>query len=85
MEIDDVALPPQLTLTQAFDTLTKIKKTATGPRWHSLLGVERLFRHTISCRYEYMEHVSAKSCLSSGGRGPGKKQMSAPFLKSIHL
>ena len=31
MEIDDVALAPQLTLTQAFDTLTKIKKTATGP------------------------------------------------------
>ena len=31
MEIDDVALAPQLTLTQAFYTLTEIKKTATGP------------------------------------------------------
>ena len=31
MEIDDVALAPQLTLTHVFYTLTKIKKTATGP------------------------------------------------------
>ena len=31
MEIDDATSAPQLTLTQVFYTLTKIKKTATGP------------------------------------------------------